>query len=323
MAHRATLVSQDPLNYFLQPNDVGPYIRVSDVVLRVNLNPKDVFSGIIRFATNSAWSHTALLYLISDPLQGYDNTFLVEAMTSGIRVASWRNEVFPFETFTVGIRRLPLDWYAETPHDIARHDPHDPEDTPGIAFLRHVRGMALDQVNGLYDVNAIFEMVALYAERVAKRHFAAIPEIAAAADKAANLFRKWDESDANASAVLRVINDLAVPEHRTAAMNNLNNMHRVIFHPDPEGIIDNYVKQVQAGKINLAADVPREVTDLLKTTTPADFNNSLNLEWRYVIRKGWVWQIDTAPDDYKPQSDDEAAVLNLMSQEHRSNQHQS
>src|SRR6266702_5070473 len=174
MAHRATLVSQDPLNYFLQPNDVGPYIRVSDVVLRVNLNP--------------------------------------------------------------------MDWYAETPHDIARHDPHDPEDTPGIAFLRHVRGMALDQVNGLYDVNAIFEMVALYAERVAKRHFAAIPEIAAAADKAANLFRKWDESDANASAVLRficsglvqysffsalrrrVINDLAVPEHRTAAMNNLNNM---------------------------------------------------------------------------------------------------
>src|SRR6266704_2329120 len=287
MAHRATLVSQDPLNYFLQPNDVGPYIRVSDVVLRVNLNPKDVFSGIIRFATNSAWSHTALLYLISDPLQGYDNTFLVEAMTSGIRVASWRNEVFPFETFTVGIRRLPLDWYAETPHDIARHDPHDPEDTPGIAFLRHVRGMALDQVNGLYDVNAIFEMVALYAERVAKRHFAAIPE------------------------------------HRTAAMNNLNNMHRVIFHPDPEGIIDNYVKQVQAGKINLAADVPREVTDLLKTTTPADFNNSLNLEWHYVIRKGWVWQIDTAPDDYKPQSDDEAAVLNLMSPEHRSNQHQS
>src|SRR5260370_7947346 len=205
MAHRATLVSRDPLNYFLQPNDVGPYMRVSDVVLRVNLNPKDVFSRIIRFATNSAWSHTALLYLISDPLQGYDNTFLVEAMTSGIRVASWRNEVFPFETFTVGIRRLPLDWYAETPHDIARRDPNDPEDTPGIAFLRHVRGMALDQVNGLYDENAIYEMVALYAERVAKRHFAAIPEIAAAADNTPNLFSKWHDPYANPSSVLPFI----------------------------------------------------------------------------------------------------------------------
>lgn len=340
MAHRATLVSQDPLNYFLQPNDVGPYIRVSDVVLRVNLSPRDVFSGIIRFATNSAWSHAALLYLISDPLQGYDNTFLVEAMTSGIRVASWRNEVFPFETFTVGIRRLPLDWYVETPHDIARHNHSDPEDIPGIAYLRHVRGMALDQVNGLYDRNTIYEMVALYAERVAKRHFAAIPEIAAAADKAADLFRKWDESDAHASSVLRficsglvqysffsalrrrIINDLAVPEHRAAAMSNLSNMHRVIVHPDPEGIIDNYVKQVQAGKLDPAADVPKEVTDLLKTTTPADFNNSPNLEWRYVIRRGWVWQIDTAPDDYKPQSDDEAAVLNLMKPEHRSDPHQ-
>jgi hypothetical protein len=341
MAHRATLVSQDPLNYFLQPSDVGPYIRVSDVVLRVNLSPRDVFSGIIRFATNSAWSHSALLYLISDPLQGYDNTFLVEAMTSGIRVASWRNEVFPFETFTVGIRRLPLDWYVETPHDIARHNHSDPEDIPGIAYLRHVRGMALDQVNGLYDRNTIYEMVALYAERVAKRHFAAIPEIAAAAGRAADLFRKWDESDASSSAVLRficsglvqysffsalrrrIINDLAVPEHRAAAMSNLSNMHRVIVHPDPEGIIDNYVKQVQAGKLDLAADVPKEVTDLLKTTTPADFNNSPNLEWRYVIRRGWVWQIDTAPDDYKPQSDDEAAVLNLMKPEHRSDPHQS
>lgn len=341
MAHRAILVSQDPLDYFLQLNDVGPYLRVSDVVLRVNLNPMEIFSRIIRYATNSAWSHTAMLYLISDPLQGYDNTFLVEAMTSGIRVASWRNEVFPFETFTVGIRRLPLDWYAETLHDIARRDPHDPEDTPGIAYLRHVRGMALDQVNGLYSENTIFELVALYAERVAKRHFADIPEIAAAADSAADLFRRWDESDATSSSILRficsglvqysffsalrrrIINDLAVPEHRAAAMNNLNNMHRVIFHPDPEGIIDNYVKQVQAGKLDLAADVPREVTDLLKTTTPADFNNSSNLEWRYVIRRGWVWQIDTAPDDYKPQSDDEAAVLNLMSPEHRSDQPQS
>jgi len=339
MAHRATLVSQDPLNYFLQASDTGPYMRVSDVVLRVNLNPKDVFSGVIRFATNSAWSHTALLYLINDPLQGFDNTFLVEAMTAGIHVASWRNEVFPFETFTVGIRRLPVDWYAETLQDMARRNQNDPEDTPGIAYLRHVRGMALDQVNGLYDENTIFEMVALYTERVAKRHFAAIPEIAAAADKAANLFRTWDESDANSSAVLRficsglvqysffsalrrrIINDLAIPEHRAAAMSNLNNLHRVIVHPDPDGIIDNYVKQVQAGKLDMAAAVPKEVTDLLKTTTPADFNNSPNLEWRYVIRRGWVWQIDTAPDDYKPQSADEAAVLNLMSPEHRSDPH--
>ena len=101
-------------------------------------------------------------------------------------------------------------------------------------------------------------------------------------------------------------------------MSNLNNMHRVIFHPDPEGIIDNYVKQVQAGKLDLAAAVPKEVKDLLKTTTPADFNNSPNLEWRYVIRRGWVWQIDPAPEGYKPQSDDEAAVLNLMSLEHLS-----
>jgi hypothetical protein len=36
----------------------------------------------------------------------------------------------------------------------------------------------------------------------------------------------------------------------------------------------------------------------------------------YVIRQGWVWQIDTAPNDYIPQSDDEAKVLDLLTPEH-------
>src|SRR5574340_1605424 len=142
MEYRATLVSTDPLNYFLQTTDEGPYLRVSDVVLRENQNQKDIFSHFIRMATNSKWSHSALLYLISDPPKGFDNTFLVEAMTSGIRVASWRNEVVPFEQFSVGIRRPRLDWYIESPHEHSKHDPDDLEDIHGIAYLRHVRGIA-------------------------------------------------------------------------------------------------------------------------------------------------------------------------------------
>ncbi|MDQ2717571.1 MAG: hypothetical protein M3Z08_21980 [Chloroflexota bacterium] len=38
----------------------------------------------------------------------------MEATTSGIRMANWRNEVIPYEEFTVGIKRPRLDWYAET-----------------------------------------------------------------------------------------------------------------------------------------------------------------------------------------------------------------
>jgi len=335
MAIRATFVSKDPLNYFLQHDDEGPYLRVSDVVLRVNHDPKEIFSHLIRIATNSQWSHSALLYLTNDPPKGFDNTFLVEAMTTGIRVASWRNEVVPFEQFTVGIKRPRIDWYVETPRDIAKHDPDDPEDVHGIAYLRHVRGIALDQINGLYDHNTVHELTALYIERVAKRHLPDIPQVAEAAAGAADLFKKWDEDSSKSTNIvrficsglvqysffaalrIRIINDLAVPQFRDAAMSNLSNLHRVIYRDDPEGVIQTYVQQLQSGKLKLSDPIPDDVLDLLKTAIPADFNNSPDLAWRYVVKEGMVWQLDEVPDGYTPASKDEADVLQLIQPEHR------
>ena len=338
MAYRATLLSQDPLTYFLDRKDEKPYLRVSDVVLRVNKDPKEVFAHLIRIVTNSKWSHSALVYLLNEPRKGYNNTFLVEAMTKGIHITSWRNEVTPFEHFSVGIKRPRLDWYVETPYEISRHDPRDPEDTHGIGYLRHVRGIAVDQINGLFDHKTVYELTALYAERAAKQHLGSVPQAAEAAAAVANIFKKWDESEASSTNILRficsglvqysffaalrfrVLNDLesADPRDREAAMSNLANMHRVIFRDDPEGVVPAYIRQVQSGKLDLSAPIPDDVLDLLKTATPADFNNSPNLEWRYVILQGWVWQIDTAPNDYIPHSDDEAKVLNLLTQEHHS-----
>jgi len=63
---------------------------------------------------------------------------------------------------------------------------------------------------------------------------------------------------------------------------------------------------------------PGDVLDLLKTATPADFNNSPNLEWRYIILKGGVWKIEVAPDDYKAQNEDEEEILGMLTPEHLS-----
>src|SRR5437764_13591999 len=117
MTYRATCVSHDPIDYFLNHHHERPYLRVSDIVLRINKSPKEVFAHLIRIATNSKWSHSALMYLISDPPKGFHNTFLVEALTRGIHITSWRNEVVPYEEFTVGIKRPRLDWYVETPYE--------------------------------------------------------------------------------------------------------------------------------------------------------------------------------------------------------------
>ena len=80
----------------------------------------------------------------------------------------------------------------------------------------------------------------------------------------------------------------------------------------------NYIYKVQSGELDIHNPAPDDVLDLLKTATPADFNNNDKLEWRYVIVKGTVWHIEDAPDDYKPQSQDEKNVLEQMNPEHRS-----
>src|SRR5579863_279666 len=120
MALRATRVSQDPINFFAQQSDEGPHFQVSDLVLRatLSLGIAQIFTSLIRLATNCQFSHSALLYLVSDPPQGFDNTFLVESTTpAGVRVASMQNEIQPYDKYSIGIKRLPLDWYVEMPQD--------------------------------------------------------------------------------------------------------------------------------------------------------------------------------------------------------------
>ena len=83
------------------------------------------------------------------PLVHREGEFDGTQPTKGVRIQSWRQEVVPFEQFNVGIKRIPLDWYAETPYEKSRHDDRDNEDVSGIGYLRHVRGIAMDHINGL------------------------------------------------------------------------------------------------------------------------------------------------------------------------------
>lgn len=338
MAYRAVHIDQDPLDYFLQTQQGKPFLQVGDVILRENKSPKEVFAHLIRMATASKWSHSAIVYLTQNPYKGYNNTFLVEAKTKGIHIASWRNEVIPFDQFTVGIKRLPMDWYVESPDERAKRNTHNPKDIHGSAYLRHVRGIAVDQINGLYDHTIVFELTALYAKRAARRHLSSVPQVADAAQSLVDLLKKWDTDEDSRTSTLRFICSGLVqysffealrwrimhgwdnPEQRTAAEHNLRNLGRIIFREDPEGIIPGYIEDVFAGRLDIHDPAPEDVLDLLKTALPADFNNSPNLQWCYVVLKGQVWQIEQAPDGYQAQSEEEEDVLKMLTPEHRSQQ---
>ncbi len=173
-------------------------------------------------------------------------------------------------------------------------------------------------------------------ERVFKRHVRRVPQLADLAASVASYFRhRGDRMAANEPLVrficsglvqysffealrLNISHNLQVPEHREAALSNLNNMHRIIFRPDPDGVIDKYIRQVKSGAYDIHVPAPDDVLDLLKTSTPADFNNSPHLDWCYVILRGVVWKIEQADDDYRSRSADEQAILELLSPEHNS-----
>ena len=334
MPYRATQVSQNPLDYFMHHNETESHFHISDVVLRVNRSKKEIFAHLIRMASNSQWSHSALVSNINNPSMGLENTFLVEAKTKGVIMSSWRNEVLPYKEFTVGIKRPRLDWYQENPTEAAKRDKDDPEDRHGIDYLRHVREIALDQIHGLYDHKVVWELASLYVERVARRHLSKVPQIAEAADKLAELFKRWDaKQEPNAHVMrficsgllqysffaalrFRLLQDLKHPAHRESALHNLRNMHSILYREDPDGVMEQYIQRILSGEQDLAAPVPDDLQDLLKTALPADFNNSSNLEWRYIVLNGNVWQIDEAPAGYVGQSEDEQAVLAMLHPEH-------
>lgn len=335
MAYRAERIADNPLDYFLHDQGEPSPLRVADVILRQNKDPKEIFSRMIRIGTGSKWSHSSLVYLPHDPRKGFNNTFLVEAKTKGIFIVSWRNEVVPFEQFTVGIKRPSLDWYVETPYERAQHDPGDPEDTHAIAYLRHVRGIAFDQINGLYDKKTVYELAALYTKRASMRHLGSSSPITHIASSIANHFKQEDEKETDETQILRficsgliqyaffealrrrIMNDMEIPEHREAALSNLKNMSQIIFREDPQGLIPTYIDDVLKGKLDIHQPAPDDVLDLLKTAVPADFNNDPRLQWRYVISKGIVWRITQVGDDYQPENKDEAEILTFLQSEHR------
>ncbi|NJM31233.1 MAG: hypothetical protein HC855_15100 [Rhizobiales bacterium] len=89
-------------------------------------------SWAIRFATGGVFSHAALVFLVPDPEDGFENTFLLESVSEGVGIANLRSYLERKAATDVGILRLDAPWYD--------------------AKLRKlIRGVMLDHVKSSYD----------------------------------------------------------------------------------------------------------------------------------------------------------------------------
>jgi hypothetical protein len=122
-----------PVEEFL----LGNYLQRADVVL--TRRSGDIGSTLIRWATNSAFSHAALVYTGAQFDQGISGTFVIEAGTSGVDLTQLSHYAESKSTY-VAIKRFKRDWF--NPSRQAR-----------------VRGVLLDKIKDSYSYWTIWRIV--------------------------------------------------------------------------------------------------------------------------------------------------------------------
>ncbi len=124
-----------PYQHFL--NNAQQHLRKGDIILS---RSPTFTSWLIRKATGSSFSHAAFVFLVSDPAEGYNNTFLLESTGKGVGLANFRHYIRG---------RNPRAEVA-----ILRFK----DETLGVKFFNRVRGLMLDHVQADYDYGVIVRL---------------------------------------------------------------------------------------------------------------------------------------------------------------------
>jgi hypothetical protein len=110
---------------------------VGDIVLSRSPTP---MSWLIRKAIGAEFSHAALVFLVAHPEDGFNNTFLLESVSSGVRIVNLRDYVGGRKPAAeIAVLRLEGEGLNET-------------------YFKKVRGLMLDHVNSGYDFSRVMRL---------------------------------------------------------------------------------------------------------------------------------------------------------------------
>jgi len=240
-------------------------LKRADIILT---HSKGNFLGwLIRFGTKSYWNHAALIYVIRNPQQGYDTTFIMESGGAGIDIHNIAHYFQNPKKVDVGIKRLEKDWFQND------------NKNGGLRFRRKVRGFALSEIDDKYDHKLLLGIARGIARQLIlafifpwlrtkkpEKRRARIPRITKRLEVNAYIcsgFVQW----AYYEGVGKVLE-----EEGNSSQSKLQD---VIFNPEL---------------------TQEDSEDTLLSTTPADLANSEKLTWKYVIKDGVAWQVGNKED---------------------------
>ena len=260
-----------PVDEFL----AGKYLERADVML--TRRSGDIASALIRWGTNSAFSHAAMVYTGPQFDQGISGTFVIEAGTSGVDLTQLTHYAQSKSAF-VAIKRLKRDWFN------------------GNRQAR-VRGVLLDKIKDSYDYWTIW--------RVVRNLWFGVQTKVRSKEKTVETYRKYDWQPPNeyiCSGLVQIGFVQAAVEGIQRGELSPEVLRDVVFSPSAASRLPapGDWKYFDAADAKATAINFQDVlNDELYSVTPEDLAQTDKLEWLYLIKDDKVYQVHSYADVLK------------------------
>ena len=250
----------------------GKYLERADVVL--TRREWDVASWAIRWATNSPFSHSAMVFTGPQFESGYTSTFVIEAGTGGVDLTNLRDYIADKSAF-IAIKRFRKEWFDEPKQS-------------------RVRGLLLDKIKASYNYWAIGSIArslwfgverSVTGERDAVRNFRE---------------RNWDApNEFICSGLVQVGFVEAAIEYIKAGQLPASALNEVVFEPEAATRLpaqEDWSYLDDETSKTTAVLFRKQNFDALQSVTPENLAASDKLQWLYFIKNGLVYKVATYDD---------------------------
>lgn len=222
---------------------------------------------LIRFGTRSYWNHAAMVYVIRNPRQGYDTTFIIESGGAGIDIHNIGHYLQRPGKFDVGVKRLERDWFQND------------SESGGLCFRKRVRGFALSEIDDKYDHKLLIGIARSLARQLILAFI--FPWLRA---------RKPEKRRVRLPGIARKLEVNAYICSGFVQWAYYRGVSKVL---DEDGSAD----KIRLQDVIFNPEISHEDSEeTLLSTTPADLANSDKLSWKYVVKDGVVWEVGSEAD---------------------------
>lgn len=263
-----------PIDQFLS----GAYLQRADVVL--TSRDYDFASYLIRWATDSPFSHAALVFNQPDETSGITNTFVIEAGTGGVDLTNIQDYISDKSSF-IALKRFNRPWFDD------------------IKQAR-VRGILLDKIKANYNYWAITRIVRNIWFGV-QNNLRQTDKKKTSRERVINQYKENDwkpPSEYICSGLVQVGFVETALEYIEKGLLPPETLNDVVFQPGAERWLPPAKGWRRLGKF--AAQSARlfrsQNAAALEAVTPHDLATSDKLDWLYLIRGGMVHKVSTLDD---------------------------